>query len=553
MTQASTLDIFLLLARHDDQGPVVEHALDGCSTAREPRPAMPSKRPRSGKDSDLDDLAQYGWGVVAPPGEPGDHLLALIQPLIDLRARQQGREVRIFRSPPSSASDLSLLEAFRLRNTWRDGDPDASDGLPFYLLILGDLQQVPLAVQRALSVSTNHAVGRLSFERDEQYRAYVDKVCRRGLAGAKSARGEIVLHTVKDGTQATGEGHANLAQRLLDGARARNLDAGHPVREISSRLPKPTDELFRMAEKPAYPTVLWSLAHGHGAPRGGWSSSQDQKHYQGALCLGGGECLTADDIANRPFLPGGVWIMHSAFSAGTPLWSSYLGWLEKVAENGDYVDAVGEILASRPMAEQPFVAALPQAALANPVGPLACIGHVDLTWSWGFLEPTYTAGSRTSAMVEMLSALVGGRRIGASMCPLFEYLVQVNSYLVSLYHGDGDTGEALTDERERALWWMVREELAGYVLLGDPATRMAIAPTPDRPVERRATTDTEAEALDRNARLERAVAERILGQPTRIALKRQKVDMAEERFEELVAAYREAGMAAVLDVSTENE
>lgn len=547
MTQTSTLDIFLLLCRSDDQRPVMEQALDGCSTAREPRPAMPSKRLRVAQDSELDDLAQHGWGVVAPPGEAGDHLLELIEPLIDLRARQQGREVRVFRSPPSSASDLSLLEAFQLRNTWSAiTDELPADDLPFYLLIVGDLQQVPLAVQRALSVSTNHAVGRLSFERDEQYRAYVAKLVKHEASARKSVRGEIVLHTIKDGTQATGEGHANLIQRLIDGARSHNLHAGHPVRESGSQLPTP-DELYRVVGKPAYPTVLFTLAHGVGAPRGGWASQKEQKRVQGALAFGSGRLLTGAGIAARPFLPGGVWLMHSAFSAGTPLWSSYLGWLEKIAERGDDIATVTEILASRPLSEKPFVSALAQAALANPQGPLACMGHVDLTWTWAFPEPTYAAGSRTTALVEMMSALVDGRRVGASMRALFEFLVQVNSYLVSLYHGgDEASGQENSNERERALWWMVREELAGYVLLGDPAARMAVSSPPARQVVRRATTDSEAEALHRNARLERAIAERILGQPTQIALKRQKVDIDDQRFDELVEVYREAGMAAAL-------
>lgn len=545
MTQTSTLDIFLLLARRDDQQPVMAQAIDGCSTAREPRPAMPSKRLRSVHDQELDDLGLHGWGVVAPPGAAGDHLLELIRPLIDLRARQQGREVRVFRSPPSSASDLSLLEAFQLRNSWSDTTDEPPSDLPFYLLILGDLQQVPLAVQRALSVSTNHAVGRLCFDRDEHYRAYVAKLLKHEAERKKSTRGEIVLHTIKDGTQATGEGHANLMQRLYDSARAQNLHAGHPVRESGSPLPSP-DELHRVAEAPAYPTVLYTLAHGEGAPRGGWASSTEQRRGQGALSFGRGQRLTGADIADRPFLPGGVWIMHSAFSAGTPLWSSYLGWLEKIAERGDHIDVVTEILSSRPIAEQPFVAALPQAALINAGGPLACIGHVDLTWSWAFREPTYAAGSRTSALVDMMSALVAGCRVGAGMRALFEYLVQVNSYLVSLYNNGASNGDDTSNERERALWWMVREELAGYVLLGDPAVQMAVAPPPARQVVRRATTDAEAQALDRNARIERAVAERILGQPTHIALKRQKVDIGEERFDALVNAYRDAGMAAAL-------
>ena len=540
MTLASTLDIHLLLTRHDDQTPVMEQALDGCSTSSEPRPAMPSKRPRDDDEASLDDLQKQKWGVVVPPGETGERLLELVEPLIARRRQQQGSYVRVFRSPPMSASDLSLLDAFRMRDRWRDGQSSSAEALPYYLLIVGDLQQVPLAVQRALSVSTNHAVGRLSFERDDDYRAYVAKLIAQET-GAKSPRGDILLHTVQDGTRATEEGHANLIQRLVGDAK--ELSPRPSMRESGTRIPTPR-ELFEAVEQPSAPTVLCTLAHGEGAPRGGWPSAAEQLASQGSLGFGFGRRITGRDIAERPFLPGGVWIAHSSFSAGTPPWSSYLGWLEKLAES-EHSEAIAEILASRPLSEEPFVSSISRAALANPKGPLAFIGHVDLAWSYAFPEPTSASGSRTASMIRMMSGLAQGKRVGLAMRGLFEYLVQVNEYLVALYNGPGDPDSPLV-QRERALWWMVREELAGYILLGDPAARMAVAPAPPPlPRKRRASTEAELQALDRRKRLERAVAEHILGQPGQIALARHDLAMGEEQFDELAAAYRAAGMAAI--------
>src|SRR5262249_26045885 len=46
--------------------------------------------------------------------------------------------------------------------------------IPYYLLIVGSPEQIPYTVQYELA--SNHAVGRIFFERPEQYPAYADNV-----------------------------------------------------------------------------------------------------------------------------------------------------------------------------------------------------------------------------------------------------------------------------------------------------------------------------------------------------------------------------------------
>lgn len=549
MTQASPLDIHLLLAGHDDQTPVVKRAIDGVSSAREPRPAMPDRHASATDEHDRDDLQAQGWGVVAPPGAVGDRLLDLVAPLVERRAEQQQAEVRVFRSSPSSTNDLSLLEAFQWRNRWNAPDRPSSPALPHYLLILGDFEHVPLAVQRALSVSTNHAVGRLSFTHADQYRAYAAKLCAHDKQVPHDSPGTILMHTVRDDSPAIHAGYHHLLQPTLAGVQSKSHPPGAPIRELGSAPPSP-DELFAAAAAPA-PSVLFTLGHGVGAPARGWSSLGDQHRFQGALSVGQRARITGDDVDGRAFLPGGVWIVNAAFSAGTPYWSSYLGWLANLAER-EHDGELARVLTARPGDGKPFLAALPTAALANPRGPIAFVGHVDLAWSHGFREPSSEAGSRIRALVDMIARLARGHRVGASMRSLFAYLLHVDDYLVSLYAADKHhhTAAARSNpavERERALWWMIREQLAGYVLLGDPAARLAVR-MPERrvaPTAKRAPMDTDNRQQAFRRQLEHAIAEYILGQPAAIALGRHGLSMAPETFIALADAFRTAGLAAI--------
>ena len=65
------------------------------------------------------------------------------------------------------------------------------------------------------------------------------------------------------------------------------------------------------------PTMMFTVSHGTGTPRSGWSAAR-QRLVQGSMHFGEKGKLTADDIGELPFLPGGVWFMFACYSAGTP-------------------------------------------------------------------------------------------------------------------------------------------------------------------------------------------------------------------------------------------
>jgi hypothetical protein len=155
----------------------------------------------------------------------------------------------------------------------------------------------------------------------------------------------------------------------------------------------------------------------------------------------------------------------------------YRPWLERLKEAHQYREPVQGVLDTLPgPGEPPFVAALPRAALANPEGPLAIIGHLDLAWTYGFVEPR--GARRPSRFVEVLKQMWTGRRVGVAMKELLRHASSVESHLASLAQGDAELAPGETPRPEavhRGHLWMSRHDLAGYLLLGDPAARVAPA------------------------------------------------------------------------------
>jgi hypothetical protein len=184
-------------------------------------------------------------------------------------------------------------------------------------------------------------------------------------------------------------------------------------------------------------------------------------------------------LRKKRFLPGGVWLCVACFGAGTPQESAYSAWLSLLAKGGASGGALESVLESLPApGERPFVAALPQATLASPEGPLGIIGHMDLAWSYSFLSTeTFTEG-RASRIFSAIRVLLAGGRAGVALDALMRFYRTANDDLMAGYEAQENArvfGHAdPTDLWRRGHTWMLRNDLRGYVLLGDPAARLAL-------------------------------------------------------------------------------
>ncbi|HNN98137.1 MAG TPA: hypothetical protein PKI03_37995, partial [Pseudomonadota bacterium] len=190
----------LLLRERASREAILPQGLHDDALTHSSPPGSPVASELSGylwdEGADANDLRAQRWGVVAAPGAAGDRALSQIQPLIAARQAAQDAPVRIYRPPP----DLDELSALQYRKEHFDTGRTLSQGTPRYLLILGDLDEVPLALQAVLQ--TDALVGRLAFRNPEGYAAYVEKVLR-SEAGGASAAGRALFYTVPDGTAAT--------------------------------------------------------------------------------------------------------------------------------------------------------------------------------------------------------------------------------------------------------------------------------------------------------------------------------------------------------------
>lgn len=477
------MDIELLLARADDGTPALSEPVPFDAAAGAPRP-----EDRSGPEDfrhdggDPGSLPDQRWGLIVPEGEIGDRLLALVEPLRKARAEQQGEDVIVYRAAPGIGPE----EASRWWNDVYQAETISDEDVPRYLLILGDADLVSWELQQRLASDT--FIGRLCFPSEQGYQAYIHKLLsierRPPAAGARA-----LFCAVLDGTPATKVGHAGLLAPALAQTRQERekgtFKAGD-IEHIGESQSVSAGDLLAAAASDQ-PTLLFSISNGCGAPKGGWKSTQEQLQMQGAMIFGAGERLTAADVATRPFLPGGAWLYFACFGAGTPQKSAYHHWLAALRDLGLYGGNLESVVRSLPGDKgRPFAGALPQAALANENGPLAVMGHVDLAWTFSFQDVAVPGRYRTSRFMDIFRTIVSGKRFGAGYFMLQRFFNQASVDLAEMYNQDARRKAPLPPEEERArkrkkaLLWMLRQDLSAYVLLGDPAARLPVAPQAER-------------------------------------------------------------------------
>ena len=543
-----------MLLAMDDGKPRLADPLSTDATREGQRPRENDPKHYYQPGGDPNDLAAQGWALIVPEGSVGDRLVEIVRPLIAKRAEDQAispEDVKVLRvsadprlRTPDGAAEWSKVHY--------DDRKKAAEDVPLYQLILGDFGQVPLAIQQHQGLAGR--VGRLHFDDAQGYEAYVAKLLRLEKAPQKTP-GRVVVHTAHDGSGALRAGHAGLIEPLLELMNAeqeRGRSAAGSI-AVGGGVPLDTDlnGFFERTEK-GDAGVLFTMSHGLGGPRTGWKKEADRRARQGAMVFGSTDFVTGDDLAARPFMAGGVWFMFACYSAGTPDVSAYHHWLERLAALGK-IKGGADVLASL-KGEGAFVAALPKRVLANPDGPVAFVGHVDLAWSYAFQDGDDTSKRRAGQFQRIVEPMLRTDRVGVAVAELTRAQAAAETELVGFYDEDARTSTATGDEARRAFLWMQRNDLAGYVLLGDPAARLPVAP----PVKRGArlaaampsapsVSSAPAAAIPSGAdgaKLERAICELVVGERTTRKIATEcGIEPAE--LERLTALYRKAGRAAL--------
>lgn len=402
---------------------------------------------------DPQNLAVQRWGLVIPEG--GEDRVEALKPLVAHRTEQQGAPVETLSFKKSDdvhdwIHDVYEAEAMPLAKR------------PKYLLLLGDLSEIPLELQLRLTTYDAFA-GRLCFDDAQGYTAYANKI-------VASETDATVLPGVgvvgpNDGTSAMALAHRTLLTPLVQ---ALNASSTSSWTELKSPASSPSPEpLGASAALPGQ--VLLSVCHGTGAPRVGWSDAVTQRVQQGGLLFwedsfGSPRVLRATDVQEGSILPRGVWFMHACFGGATPKRSLYMPWATEFKLTKD------ELERSLPIDKQPFVAALPKALLENPQGPLAVIAHADIAWSFAFSDPSDPTRPLYRRWEDLLRFMLRGDRVGIAS----HYLPR-HSLLAEQALRDVESSAEAKDRRRQAELHLMRADLRSYLLLGDPAARLPVA------------------------------------------------------------------------------
>lgn len=404
-----------------------------------------------------DRLEQAGWGIIFP--EDSDPAIReALSELLSFRCAQANSAEPLYR-------EFSGVDGLRRGETKEEflkrhgSGPGAIDPrkVPYYLLLVGDPEQVPFDFQYQLDV--RHAVGRLHFRELTHYSAYARKVVDSESSAPSPDNQRVTLFGPRNPDDwCTAETSRWLIREL-----GRELGAlaspGWRI-ETVEHLEATKARLTRLLGGPETPAILLCACHGLLYGNG----DEHQRTRQGALLCQEwtgprhrGEVtrdcfLTAEDLCLDPDSGRGlITFFFSCFGAATTMW-----------EESDH----RPIKELRPRASAPFLASLPSRLLSEPRGgALAVIAHVDQAF------PQYNGAAQLKTFTDVLGRLMNGGTVGWAM----EVLNRRYAELASDFHAlrnrvDRGIGAPASDEEVFSLWTATNDS-RGFVVLGDPAVR----------------------------------------------------------------------------------
>jgi len=334
-----------------------------------------------------------------------------LAPLLKRRQAQAGERYRDELARPGFDYQPGDSKLTWLRRNGGAPGPVDPRKLPYYLLIVGDPQQIPFSFQDQLDLA--HAVGRIHFDTLAEYASYAQSVAAaeettRPLTLPRQAAFFAAVNGADPATQlSAGQLVAPLAQAFA--ARLQGWQVSHWEQAAATKA-----RLAALLGGDSTPAFLFSAMHGLGLEPSGHLR---QRTEQGALVCSdwrgqgapeANHCLAAADIGDDARLAGLIAFFFACYGAGTPQCDDFTIATRQELEG---VQLGGlETLDPIRIAPAPFVARLPQRLLGHPRGgALAVVGHIDRAWGSAFLWE----GVQQSATFESaLTRLFGGDRLG---------------------------------------------------------------------------------------------------------------------------------------------
>jgi hypothetical protein len=413
--------------------------------------------------------APNNWAIVCTPNLPQRReVLEALEPLLQHRQGQvlelaDGRRADVVDRFVSDLSKLSI------------------DARPYHLLVLGDLDVISMEVQYFLQSFA--AAGRLALKSPEDYGQYAEKVVRFDPASNDNAPPHLafIASTLDDVNR------TNVRELVDPLASAEDLPCATLILRQGRATKRRVLEVLRRL--PEHSTVFIS-AHGFEQSRVGDHSLDDvladQRAFQGALVLddfpsertlGSAEgLLSAQDTVDGPVAPGGVLLLHACYSGGTMIRDTMPEWINLPR---DHLPP-----------GRPFISALAQALLANPLGPVALYAHVNRSHQYHYFHPGASADRESFTYTQyhaMLKLLAGGDTIGLGRGSARSLTIQYMDQALTLSRQiesflghplDNNAGGLSLADFEQAFvqYSFATCNFRNYLILGDPMSRVAPAP-----------------------------------------------------------------------------
>jgi hypothetical protein len=420
---------------------------------------------------DLRELSQTGWGVIFAHGTDP----AVKEALKELLEHRRGQADRLFREFSNFSDRASRFDTpyepperknrFLERNRVSPQTVDP-EKMPYYLMIVGDPGTVPYVFQQEFDVQ--YATGRIWFEKDgkpdlDAFARYARSVVAAETDQPKTARRGVFFGVQNQGDRATQMSAESLVKPL-----ATSMEEKLPAWKFDTVVGKEAtkERLQQLLRGKNAPAFLFTASHGMGFPNG----HPNQLAHQGALLcqdwpgvMNWGQrpippehYFAADDVPRDARLQGLIAFFFACYGAGTPQYDEFAH------------RAIGEPTEIAPF---PFLACLPQRLLSHDKGgALAVVGHVERAWSFSFWWGQ--AREQLTTFEATLEQLLNGFPVGAAVEYINEYHADLSVSLNQLFQ-DMHLGRT-PEPRELSSLWTANNDARNYIILGDPAVRLAV-------------------------------------------------------------------------------
>ena len=387
-----------------------------------------------------------------------------LKPLLDLRKSEAGDLFKIFDDQTGYQAGVPAEKWLTSRGSALNV-VDPTQGVPYYLLLIGSAADIPFEFQYDLD--TYFAVGRLAFESPQEYAQYAQNIVN-FEKGAGQKKSIAVFNTRNDGDRATALLHDQIAMKLSQGGDSLKPLGSQQGYSMTARLAEAATKselvsLLRGQTEAGVPAMLFTGSHGVAFS----AADPNQRFKQGAIltqdwegpgsAIGPDTFLTADEMPANAQLNGMLHFFFACYSAGCPKNDTY-----SYGPNNQPVQ----------IAKDTLVARLPQKILLQ--GAQAVIGHIDRAWAYSF--QTNTGQAMVQSFRDPLVRLLQGRRVGDALDVFDQRWSVLSGGLLTLIQ-NRDAMPSSVPPSVLANRWVARDDARNYVVLGDPAARLKIAPT----------------------------------------------------------------------------